>query len=47
MINVYDGNNYALGEYRNAFENVLKDEVKKAKKNYILTKQVKKKVRNY
>ena len=33
MIYVYDGKNYALGEYQNAFKKVFKDELKDGK-NY-------------
>ena len=34
MINVYNGTSHALGEYRNAFKNFLKDELKDEKTLY-------------
>ena len=34
IIYVYDGNNYALGKYRNAFKNFSKDELKDRKTLY-------------
>ena len=34
MIYVYDGKSYVLGEYRNAFKKVFKDELKDGKKLY-------------
>ena len=35
MLYVYKGRKYALGEYRNAFKNFFKDELKDGKTLYI------------
>ena len=35
MLYIYKGRKYALGEYRNAFKNFFKDELKDGKTLYI------------